>query len=140
MKFWDSSALSCICGVEVHAASVRRLAQADPDLIVWWGARTECLSALARATREGRIDDPTQLAYRAKLNGLASAWREVSPSDHLRSAAGRLVFVHPLRAADAFQLAAAMTWCLQQPGGKDFVCLDRRLREAAQREGFTVLP
>jgi uncharacterized protein len=48
--------------------------------------------------------------------------------------------VHPLRAADAFQLAAAQAWRQQDPSGASFVCLDERLRDAAAREGFSSLP
>ena len=64
----------------------------------------------------------------------------VAPSDDVRRRAGRLVATHPLRAADAFQLAAALIWCEEQPGGEAFVCLDERLREAARREGVTLVP
>ena len=52
----------------------------------------------------------------------------------------RLLFVHPLRAADAFQLAAALVWCRERTAGAGFVCLDGRLREAVAREGFEVFP
>jgi hypothetical protein len=47
---------------------------------------------------------------------------------------------HPLRGADALQLAAALVWCDEAPQGDTFVCLDERLKEAARREGFGVLP
>ena len=52
----------------------------------------------------------------------------------------RLLTAHPLRPGDALQLAAALSWCGEKPAGAGFVCLDQRLREAAQREGFEVLP
>jgi hypothetical protein len=44
------------------------------------------------------------------------------------------------RAADTLQLAASLVWCRERPVGRSFVCLDARLREAAVREGFSVLP
>jgi predicted nucleic acid-binding protein len=47
---------------------------------------------------------------------------------------------HPLRAADALQLAAALIWCEEQPHGETFVSLDDRLRGAASKEGFTLAP
>lgn len=47
---------------------------------------------------------------------------------------------YPLRTADAYQLAAAYRWAGQNPQGEQFVCLDRRLREAAEAEGFSVSP
>lgn len=48
--------------------------------------------------------------------------------------------MHPLRAADASQLAAAITWRGESAGSHEFVCLDERLGDAASREGFEVLP
>lgn len=64
----------------------------------------------------------------------------VAPTAPLRDRAGRLLAAHPLRTADALQLAAALAWCDDVPRGESFVCLDERLREAARREGFAVLP
>ena len=52
----------------------------------------------------------------------------------------RLLAVHPLRAADAFQLAAALQWCGGRTKDVGFVSFDARLREAGYREGFTLLP
>ncbi|MFY9343542.1 MAG: hypothetical protein WAT39_13685 [Planctomycetota bacterium] len=54
--------------------------------------------------------------------------------------ARRLLANHPLRAADACQLAAALIACRERPDALGFVTLDSRLAEAARREGFTVLP
>jgi hypothetical protein len=48
--------------------------------------------------------------------------------------------MHPLRAADALQLAAALIWVEEQPHGESFVSLDPRLRDSAAREGFTLVP
>jgi hypothetical protein len=47
---------------------------------------------------------------------------------------------HPLRAADTLQLAAALIWAEETPQGLEIVCLDQNLREAALKEGFTLLP
>lgn len=58
----------------------------------------------------------------------------------VRNQAIRLLGLHPLRAADALQLAAALVWADRRPRGHPFVCLDAGLREAAHAEGFSVLP
>jgi len=58
----------------------------------------------------------------------------------VRARAARLLSLHPLRAADALQLAAALVWCRERTAEAPFVCLDDRLRLAAAREGFRVLP
>ena len=49
----------------------------------------------------------------------------------------RLLRVHPLRMADAFQLAAAIVAAENHPASLQFVTLDDRLGQAAEREGFT---
>ncbi len=64
----------------------------------------------------------------------------VAPSGSLRDRASHLVAVHPLSAADALQLAAALLSSEETPRGEVLVTLDDRLRTAAQAEGFTVLP
>jgi len=46
--------------------------------------------------------------------------------------------VHQLRAADAFQLAAALIFCREQPQYLPFLTADQRLRDAASLEGFPV--
>ena len=48
--------------------------------------------------------------------------------------------LHPLRAADALQLAAALEWAKGKPSGRTFITLDKQLALAATREGFMVLP
>lgn len=121
------------------SGALRALAQGDPQLAVWWGTRTECVSAVERRTRIGGLDPTQRAAVLAQLAQLRSGWNEVSPSGRLRDEAERLLGLHPLSAADAFQLAAALDWSGR--GARDgFVCLDERLRTAAKREGFTLLP
>lgn len=57
------------------------------------------------------------------------------------SARRRCVFsgVHPLRAADSLQLAAAIVVADGAPRALPFVTLDDRLALAADKEGFPVL-
>ena len=45
----------------------------------------------------------------------------------------------PLKAADALQLAAALTVAEDDPASIGFVCFDTRLNRAAAREGFPIL-
>ena len=46
---------------------------------------------------------------------------------------------HPLRAADALQLGAALVAADGDPQSLELVTLDNRLAEAARLEGFSVL-
>jgi predicted nucleic acid-binding protein len=60
----------------------------------------------------------------------------VLPSDSLRDEAERLIDRFPLRAADALQLAAALSWCIGRPKGRVFIAGDRQLLDAARELGF----
>jgi hypothetical protein len=46
-----------------------------------------------------------------RLDARAARWTEVADIEHVRERAERLLAVHPLRAADALQLAAALALC-----------------------------
>lgn len=140
MKYWDTSAIVPLFMTEAASSVLREVLKADREIVCWWGTRIECVSALFRMSREGRLRTTDLAATRLRLTGLAADWSEIQPDDLLRTAAERVVGVHSLRAADALQLAAALVACDGAPDTLPFVCLDTRLREAALREGFAVLP
>jgi len=140
VKFWDSSAVVPLCVSEPRSATARSLLEKDPSVVVWWATRTECLSALTRRSRDGDLSSAGYRAARRVLSTLDESWIEVQPSEVIRTAAERLLAVHPLRAADAFQLGAALAWCGGQPARRAFVTLDSRLRDVATREGFDTIP
>jgi hypothetical protein len=125
---------------ESHSALVRGLHERDPALTMWWATPVECASALARERRAGRLSSQAEAGAIALLRELAQACAEVAPTAAVRGLAERAVRVHALRSADALQLAAALVWCEHSPDGRELVTFDRRLHEAARREGFTVLP
>lgn len=138
MSFWDSSALVPVLAVESTTERMSELLADEVGVIVWWETRIELASALARRERAGEDRDGAVSAY-AALDDLFTRWTEVPPSDAVRDDAQRLVRVHDLRAADAFQLAAARVAADGEPGALPFVTLDERLELAASREGFPVL-
>jgi predicted nucleic acid-binding protein len=109
-------------------------------MTLWWGTWAECAVAISRLRRERRLDSEGEEKTRAVLGLLAESWVEVEPSDDLRLLASLLSRDHPLNAADALQLAAALRWCEGNTAGAGFVCLDNQLRRAASDEGFDVLP
>ena len=74
-----------------------------------------------------------------RLTALAQSWRQIEPVSRVRQTAIRLIRVHPLRAADALQLAAALVGSEGQPQSLPFVTLDARLAQAAEREGFSIV-
>ncbi len=140
MRFWDASALVPLCVNEPLTSRVRALIDEDPALVAWWGTPIECFSAFARLRRAAVLTRRDEEQARHVLLRLASNWTEVEPGNQVRDHAIRALLLHPLRAPDSLQLAAAQVWTRSQPTDHHFVCLDERLRDAAQREGFAVLP
>lgn len=140
MRFWDASALIPLCLHERETASLKKLALRDDAIVAWWASPIECLSALARLRREDALSPDEEGQAQAVLRALVGGWTEVEPSEAVREQAARVLRLHPLRAADSLQLAAAMVWCQGDPSHREFVCLDQRLRDAGRREGFVILP
>jgi uncharacterized protein len=139
VRFWDSSAVVPLLVRESNSGRVGALIDEDPDMIVSWTTPVECASALARLRRTGHLDAAAESAVLALLRDLGEEWSEVQPTEPVRHTAMRLLRTHPLRAADALQLAAALAWA-PGPAGDVFITLDERLAEAAMLEGFAVLP
>jgi uncharacterized protein len=137
VRFWDTSAIVPLLVTEPNTPRIRELLDRDPDMAVWWGSPVECWSALARLQRQGRISTEKEGEARALLEPLRSAWYEVLPSEEVRLQARRLLRLHPLRAADSLQLAAAIVWAAGDE--VELVAFDRNLREAAHLEGFLVV-
>src|SRR5206468_4129334 len=88
---------------------------------------------------DGRLAD---LVRRAAPDVLAAArrellaaweqWSEIAAIDLVRPRAERLVERHPLRAADALQIGAALVAADDDPATLEFVTLDRVLARAAE--------
>ena len=140
MKFWDASAIIPLCVDEKQTQAVRDIAKKDGALVVWWGSLVESYSAFARLRRDKALSLEDEAEGLAVLSELSDAWTEIEPSDDIREITRRLLQNYSLRAADSLQIAAALVWADKTPKGRHFVCLDARLREAAAKEGFTVLP
>jgi predicted nucleic acid-binding protein len=140
LRFWDSSALVPLVFSELSSEALYGLLREDGSVAVWWGTWTECAATISRLRREGRLDDDGEEETRVALDNLAQDWFEIEPENDMRLLAMLVSKSHPLKAADALQLAAALRWCEGETTGAGFVCLDRRLCRAASDEGFDVLP
>lgn len=138
MRFWDSSALVALLVQEPESALRARLLAEDPIMGVWWATEVECESAIQRRLRDRDLDRAGARLAQERLGELASSWHEVSPTPAVRRLAIRLLRTHPLRAADAMQLAAALA--LVDAGLPDltFVSADQRLAEAAETENLRI--
>jgi len=140
MRFWDSSALISLVLPEHRSFRVASLLPMNSRMALWWATPVECYGALARANRAGRIAASRFLKAEGTLHSLFAHAVEIEPCGQVRDLASQLAVKHPLRAADALQLAAALDWCDGNTRSESFVCLDDRLRGAAALEGFRVLP
>jgi predicted nucleic acid-binding protein len=138
VRYWDASALVALCVDEETTPALRRLAAGG--IVTWSVSAAEIASAVERRTREGHMTGAERASARTALSELAAAWTEISALGPVRERALRLVASHPLRAADAMQLGAALVGVSDRPAGHAFVCTDVRLRDAAAREGFLVIP
>ena len=139
MKFWDASAIVPLLMTEASTRYVQALAVKDPAMLVWWGTEVECASAITRLEREGTLEEPAAAQAFDRLKQLAAGWHEIDPSDAVREAAVRFLRVHPLRAADSLQLAAAFQAAERRPVSLEIVTLDDRLAAAARKEGFVLV-
>jgi uncharacterized protein len=139
LRFWDSSALVPLVVEEEHSKRCRQLLRSDPRFVVWHLTRTELVSALWRVHRDGHLDRKDVGLAERRLDMLTRKWAEIDAVLPVREQAERLLGVHPLRAADSLQLAAALVAVDHRPRGRPFVCLDERLSFAADAEGFDVV-
>jgi hypothetical protein len=139
VRYWDASALVPLFIEEASTAEVEGWRAADSGITTWMMTRVEVISGIARRKREW----PALLAgwNRAirEVQEVASRWTEISDAAAARLHAERIVMDYPLRAADALQLGAAIVAADGDPQSLELVTLDRRLADAARREGFPVL-
>jgi predicted nucleic acid-binding protein len=139
MRFWDASAIIPLLADEPARERALAFLEQDADILAWWGTPVEIASALARRERERLLSADEVGAALATARELADSWHEVVPSTSIRRTAERLLRVHPLRASDSLQLAAALIAADHDPATLEFVCFDSRLASAAAREGFKIL-
>src|SRR5580658_826147 len=139
MKFWDASAIIALIADEPGREILLEVLDRDPDIIAWWGTSIEIASSIARREREKVLDYTQVETALSKTREFAESWHEIVPSVSVRRTAERLLRLHPLRAADSLQLAAALIAADHDPTTLEFVCLDARLSVAARREGFRIV-
>jgi hypothetical protein len=90
--------------------------------------------------REGALSEKEAGAAETRTDELGRSCHVVFNLEAVKVQARRLLRLHPLRAADALQLGAALEWARGNPSGRTFLTLDKQLALAASREGFNVLP
>lgn len=140
MRFWESSALVALIVEQEATQRVRALREEDFEVVAWMLSDVEVRSAIERLRREGVL---THEQARRDIRDSETVWKQLRIVDlvgAVKLRAKRLLATHPLRAADALQLGAALLVADDDPERLEIVSLDERLAEAARREGFHVLP
>jgi predicted nucleic acid-binding protein len=133
--FWDTSALIPLYVREENTAQASGWYK-EYEVVIWWGTPVEIAGALARLLRIKSLDTGQWREAVESIAEEAEMWSVVEPSDELRAHAIEIVKRYDLRAGDALQLAAALEWCDEVPGGRRFLTADERLRNAAVLCGF----
>jgi predicted nucleic acid-binding protein len=140
VRFWDSSAVVPLLVVQAASALTDRWLGDDRGVAVWTLTPVELASSLWRLLREGRLGERDVEEAERRAEQLLRACHVVVDVEAVKAQARRLLRVHPLRAADALQLGAALEWARGRPAGRILHTLDDRLAGAARREGFEVIP
>jgi len=138
LKYWDSSALAPLLLEEPHTEPMRQRLEGD-SVVTWVWTRVELVGAIERSLRDGRLSRLDRRNCLDRLAELVMGWNEVDDVSAVRARAVALLGRHSLRAADAAHLGAALWIAGDDPSTLQFVCLDRRLADAAEREGLRVL-
>jgi predicted nucleic acid-binding protein len=137
VAFWDSSALIPLCVSQPQTAKAKSLYESY-GIAAWWATQVEMMSGLTRLDRSGQITHDRFLIGKQIAREIVQEWDSISSTASIATDACSLLELHPLRAADALQLAAALEWCEGKPKGEVFLTFDNRLREAAALAGFTL--
>lgn len=140
MKFWDSSALIPLIVHEEETDYCLKILSGDQEMLIWCLSRVEVISALCRQVRDGTLSEPDFFKVKKHFNDLVERTYEVKAIEKVRNRALRLLEVHPLRAADACQLASALVATQEDPERLSILSFDQRLKNAAMKEGFKVNP
>jgi predicted nucleic acid-binding protein len=139
VRFWDSSAIVPLLVQQAASDEVRAAYVSDPGMVVWWGTRLECASALARLRQMGLLDEDGRRSGGSALQDMCSTWTEIEPTAELRELARSMLDKYELTTGDALQLAAANCASQPAPESLEFLSLDKRLLDAAGREGFRLV-
>ena len=143
MLYMDSSALVKRYVEEEESPAVVARIDSAPIVGTALITRVEVPAALKKAVRTGDMDpDEAEEAHRVFLEDWPDLTR-IRVTDALAARAGDLAWQHDLRAYDAVQLAAALTWRDEREDAEDkiiFACYDMDLRGAAMVENLEIWP
>jgi uncharacterized protein len=140
VRFWDTSALVPLIVQQTRSSEAIAWVAEDAGIVAWTLTQTEVLSAIRRLTREGGLTARAATEAERVTLDLMIRSQVVADIEPVKARAARLLRTHPLRAGDALQLAAALAWANDRPDRQILHTFDVRLGQAAEREGFRVIP
>lgn len=140
MRFWDSSAIIPLLVLEKQTEYCINAFKADKEIMVWTMSRIEVFSALCRRLRENALNEESFESANKRINDLFDIAFDIVSISKVKERALRLLRVHPLKAADALQLASALVATQEDTSRLPIMCFDEMLKQAARREGFVVNP
>jgi antitoxin (DNA-binding transcriptional repressor) of toxin-antitoxin stability system/predicted nucleic acid-binding protein len=138
VRFWDTSALVPACAPQPTTKIIAGGLRADPRLVLWTLTPVELTSAVQRLVRDGALSTAEAVSAETRADHRFRSALFIRDTEEAKTVARSLLQTHPLRAADALQLAAALLWANRKPMRRVFYTFDDRLAEAARKEGFTV--
>ena len=139
MRYWDTSAIVPLVVDERGTKLARAWLEGDPQIVTWALTRLEVAAVVERLAREQVITAAERRRLHEKFEEFSAMWAEVTDILATRSRALALLARQTLHSADAAQLGAAWLAAEGDPASLEFVCFDRGLAAAAEREGFRVL-
>lgn len=119
---------------DIEPVVVSSLTRVEVTSAIWRRARMSEFPTFAAR----RIVDDVAARFAARCFAGGPELAEVVVDERIITSAIRLCAVHDLRAGDAIQLATALVVRDVEPSCTRFQVYDRRLADAAAREGFTV--
>jgi predicted nucleic acid-binding protein len=143
MRFWDTSAIVPLLIHEPESDGMRELMRLDTEILASFITPIEVTSVIWRKLHHRQLDAVGRVNAESQFADISSNWFEVADLRHVKEVALDLLARHPLRSADALQLASAIVGlrlAQQRAANLPFVTLDTDLSEAARAEGFPVLP
>ena len=133
--FWDTSSLVPLFIKQSPSVAARKLISSY-QVVVWWCTPVELRGAFARLLRTGEINHAGYGMAQKQLELLRLSWREIEPTEEIRTDAESLLDRFPLKSADSLQLAAALAWCGDRPQSRPFISGDKQLLSAASQLSF----
>lgn len=135
MRFFDASALVKRYVREPESARVQSLLD-EGGAVVSRLTEAEVSSALARRHRDGSITTSDYVTAVSALRADLGVLHVIELTPSVVSKVHSLLRDHPLRAADALQLASCLAIGGRLGEKLEFVCFDDRLTRAAAAEGL----